>query len=56
MLLCDVASLIRLSIRFCAANSRLGTAEGVKFPGEWRLDYNIAPRSTKTEESPFLQR
>ncbi len=50
MLLCDVASLIRLSIRFVVTNSASGTPSRVKPLRQLRLDYNIAPRAASTGE------
>ena len=49
MLLCDVASPMRLSIRFRGRPSCLGNPNRVKLLRQWRLDYNIAPRVTSTE-------
>lgn len=47
MLLCDVASLIRLSIRFRAANAAAGTPSCAT-PAAGGLDYNIASTSAST--------
>jgi hypothetical protein len=49
MLLCDVASLIRLSMRFVPPTPA-GELPDSEIPWRWRLDYNIGPRSTNTEE------
>ena len=49
MLLCDVASLIRLSIRFVFPTLPQEHRVVSKPLRQLRLDYNIAPRAASTE-------